>query len=189
LQATAPERGLVQQWPTACAAVHACVCKGVGVRVQGPRRGRAFVHVCFDPCFDSGGGDERDGDGHEMVVSVRILRCNDGYSRDHARCLSIAMMPRETAAPNAASGHGTTAGPTRCAAHRLPAAVTELGHLRACGKAPWWIPSPSEVGSIQLWIPPESLRKKLPPTWIESCQQEAERENSSETWGLARKSA
>jgi hypothetical protein len=121
------------------------MCKGRG----------AGARLCVCALAPGVGGDERDGDGHEMVVSVRILRCNDVRSRcahrDHARCLSIAMMPRETAAPNAASGHGTTAGPTRCAAHRLPAAVTEIGHLGlvaqlrgGSGKYPAVDPPPQE---------------------------------------------
>jgi hypothetical protein len=140
-----------QAGPSSTVAHRVCGCPCV--RVQGRGRAcaraaaRARVCACVLCLAPGVGGDVRDGDGHEMVVSVRILRCNDVCSRDHARCLSIAMMPRETAAPNAASGHGTTAGPTRCAAHRLPAAVTEIGHLRACGTAPWWKCEVSSCGS------------------------------------------
>jgi hypothetical protein len=157
----------------ACARAWACVCKGRG----------AGARLCMRALAPGVGGDERDGDGHEMVVSVRILRCNDVCSRDHARCLSIAMMPRETAAPNAASGHGTTAGPTRCAAHRLPAAVTEIGHLRACGTAPWWKCEVSSCGS------PPRVRGRNFLVFITFEAHIGERENSSETWGVARKSA
>ena len=60
-----------------------------------------------------------------MVVSMRILRCKNVCSGDYARCLSIAIMPRPRERRRAQHHDtDTTADPTRCAAHRLPTAVT-----------------------------------------------------------------
>ena len=60
-----------------------------------------------------------------MVVSMCILRCKNVCSGDYARCLSIAIMPRPRERRRAQHHDtDTTADPTRCAAHRLPTAVT-----------------------------------------------------------------
>ena len=101
-------------WPTACAAVLVCVCKGADARLY---LLRPLVLVATS-----------DGDGHDgdvMVVSMRILRCKNVCSGDYARCLSIAIMPRPRERRRAQHHDtDTTADPTRCAAHRLPTAVT-----------------------------------------------------------------